>query len=1044
MSKRIAYIFPAFVFICLAAPLNTQAQNCTFEIKGQVLDAETDRPLHGVNVFIDQTMQGVSTNENGGFKLTNIRPGYYTLIFSMVGYEMFQMKVSVPEIASKTILAGLTSSVLDLPDLVVEAERPRKWQKNLEQFENAFLGYTENASKTKITNPEILEFKEERRKLISTTHHNPLVLINRALGYKIKYHLHRIEIENNALNVHGFAQFDELVPESVDEYDQWQEQRRKAYIGSFRHFIQALATGELEKEGFIAFYSNSRSDLFDRYKIETLLKDNRARNKIHNSAEIAKKSSTLPNHIVLVNPKSEFIGVIYSKEPVEQDIKRLMKTDQNLQVSLIELPADTVLIDVSSGNYRPPYRPVLHGYWAVSSRLPDLLPDVFDTSIFMADTQPFTQTDQIEFSGPDSLLLENSWKKGQQLIENNNFEQALKNWETIYDLHNAGPIQETDPRIGFRYIEIVTVLKLRNRYKKASELYNWGLSNISHSKYKKAMSQEIERLEPISTILEQEMWHKLLNENQLKELGKTIKEFWEVKDPAPSTLINERLLEHWERLAYAKKSFTRGSSWVYGTDDRAKIYVKYGMPDNAKNIDTQSETKISETVGYQAETNVNHQSQSSDGSNIMPAKDPAHALNVSIRQLNLNPGLQVWIYKNSTYSTQDDFIYLFGNDGNTGEFRELTAVEDVIPSKAFRRDHFGSIIPPAIILQQSFYRNLAKYHPLFNQIHLEIQRLVEESDIPSHNLAKMFRSQNESNFSQLRYRAPIDKSDYASNLYEIPVVAHQYRLLDEKNEPVLVTFIESKPHQSLFIDQAREKTFDYSEYQLDYSVKIVDTNEGIIFEDSNKKNINQEYGNVNDMESSISYFEVPNPGAGLNQLFFTELHNQEKSTTELSDSVFPEYIRGLGRHSVRQPEPLSTDKTQMEVSDFILGYRDELSNESSPFGFKPAHDGKIPQGNEIIVHFEIYHLNASANDPGQFDIDYQLKDKEGLLAKIFGDGKQTESLTLSYESMEPNYRDNLEIDTSELETGDYTLSFVITDLKTGQAKHKNIDLTVVE
>lgn len=665
----------------------------------------------------------------------------------------------------------------------------------------------------------------------------------------------------------------------------------------------------------------------------------------------------------------------------------------------------------------------------------------------MEDTQSITQTDRIEFSGPDSLLLENSWKKSQQLIENNNLEQALENWETIYDLHNAGRIQETDPRIGFRYIEIVTDLKLRNRYKKASELYNWGLSNISNSKYKKTISREIERVEPISTNIEQEKWHELMSSNQLEELGRAMMEFWKLKDPAPSTPVNERLLEHWERLAYAKKSFTRSSAWIYETDDRAKIYVKYGMPDNARNVNTQSGAANQLTETNFANNTINSgaaggQSQSS-GSNLIPAKDPEQALRTSIRHLNLNPGLEVWIYRNSTNNTQDDFIFLFGNDGHTGEFRQLRAVEDVIPSTAFRRDpFFNPTKPPSIILQQSFYSSLAQFHPMFNQIHFDIQRLMESTD--AFALSKMLRSQNEAIFSRIQYRAPTEQSDYANKLSDIPVAAHQYRLLNEHNEPVLATFVESKPYQSVYIDQIKEKSFDFSDYQLGYSVKVADMNDGIIFEGSKKKNINQEYGNVKNMNSSISYFELPNPKGGLNQLFFTELHNQEKSPAELSDSVFPENIRGLGSHSVKQPKPLSTDKTQIEISDFIIGYRDEFSNESSPFGFKPVHDGKIPQGNESIVHFEIYHLNASANDPGQFDIDYQLREKKGLLTKIFGDEKQTESLTLSYESMEPNYRDNLEIDTSELEPGDYTLSFVITELNTGQTKQKNIAITVVD
>jgi GWxTD domain-containing protein len=57
-----------------------------------------------------------------------------------------------------------------------------------------------------------------------------------------------------------------------------------------------------------------------------------------------------------------------------------------------------------------------------------------------------------------------------------------------------------------------------------------------------------------------------------------LKRFWHGHDPTPATPVNERLVEHYTRLLYARDKFT----WIdmRGYDDRGMIYIKYGPPDD--------------------------------------------------------------------------------------------------------------------------------------------------------------------------------------------------------------------------------------------------------------------------------------------------------------------------------------------------------------------------------------------------------------------------------------------------------------------------------
>ncbi|MCI0494089.1 GWxTD domain-containing protein, partial [candidate division KSB1 bacterium] len=59
---------------------------------------------------------------------------------------------------------------------------------------------------------------------------------------------------------------------------------------------------------------------------------------------------------------------------------------------------------------------------------------------------------------------------------------------------------------------------------------------------------------------------------------KLIKKFWKRRDPDPSTPENERLIEHFRRAKFARENFHFTAPPYY--DDRGKIYIKYGQPDD--------------------------------------------------------------------------------------------------------------------------------------------------------------------------------------------------------------------------------------------------------------------------------------------------------------------------------------------------------------------------------------------------------------------------------------------------------------------------------
>ncbi len=59
--------------------------------------------------------------------------------------------------------------------------------------------------------------------------------------------------------------------------------------------------------------------------------------------------------------------------------------------------------------------------------------------------------------------------------------------------------------------------------------------------------------------------------------GATLDRFWARRDPAPLTDANERLVEHYRRVAHAREHFSEGADpW----DARGEVYIRYGAPDH--------------------------------------------------------------------------------------------------------------------------------------------------------------------------------------------------------------------------------------------------------------------------------------------------------------------------------------------------------------------------------------------------------------------------------------------------------------------------------
>jgi len=336
-----------------------QADHAT--LTGTVVDAETGRPLAGAHVFIAASTMGTATDDGGHYRLDPVPPGAHRLYVSMLGYQPVPRDTLVRAAHGYRIDFSLQPTVIEIGEVTVSARNAKRWERRLRTFERLFLGETDNADHTRILNPEVLRFDGGWGKLVAMAE-APLIIENTALGYRIQYFLKEFIRTGNTIKYDGEPLFEELAPEDQDEAMRWAENRRKAFDGSFRHYMLALLEKRWREEGFTTFRRFSLDNLyrtFDRFGVD-------ANDLLHEGPSPDEKELRF----------SGFLEVVYAKELEDPAylhwIGRSTWGRPDNQRSWLKLNDGPTLVD-HTGEVLDPYGVTVYGYFAFE-RVADELP----------------------------------------------------------------------------------------------------------------------------------------------------------------------------------------------------------------------------------------------------------------------------------------------------------------------------------------------------------------------------------------------------------------------------------------------------------------------------------------------------------------------------------------------------------------------------------------------------------------------------------------------------------------------------------------------
>tara|TARA_Y100000766_G_scaffold215735_1_gene187520 strand:- start:1461 stop:2483 length:1023 start_codon:yes stop_codon:yes gene_type:complete len=185
-------------------------------------------------------MIGTTSDNEGYYTLTQIPPGQYELIVSMIGYEVEREAMIIVQNENLTVNFRLSPQAILMNEVNVTAKKDKEWDKNYGRFKRSFLGTGKNGEASRILNEYVLSFSKSGT-LLKAKASQPLIIDNPELGYKITYILYNFTKDVDGVEYSGDIFFEERKADTKKRLKYWKKNRQKAFKGSLRHFLHTLA-----------------------------------------------------------------------------------------------------------------------------------------------------------------------------------------------------------------------------------------------------------------------------------------------------------------------------------------------------------------------------------------------------------------------------------------------------------------------------------------------------------------------------------------------------------------------------------------------------------------------------------------------------------------------------------------------------------------------------------------------------------------------------------------------------------------------------------
>ncbi len=223
-------------------------------ITGRVIDAKTLEPIPFAHIFIVNTAIGSAAGADGNFTFQCDNLGTADAVISSVGYDPYKKHIVFGEGPLNLGTIKLKTSETILDEVVVKSSRDKAWEKNLKKFKATFLGRDEFAQECIIQNPWVIDIQnDESTHTLTAKSLAPIIVINNALGYMVKFSLKRFASSTSGYSIEGDTYFMLLAPPNPKEGERWEKNRETVYKRSLTNLLRSIVTHQIEGQGFALY-----------------------------------------------------------------------------------------------------------------------------------------------------------------------------------------------------------------------------------------------------------------------------------------------------------------------------------------------------------------------------------------------------------------------------------------------------------------------------------------------------------------------------------------------------------------------------------------------------------------------------------------------------------------------------------------------------------------------------------------------------------------------------------------------------------------------
>lgn len=481
---------------------------------------------------------------------------------------------------------------------------------------------------------------------------------------------------------------------------------------------------------------------------------------------------------------------------------------------------------------------------------------------------------------------------------------------------------ESDLQLSVELLSEVSKREAQRFYNLATDFYFWSLQKADFEEEEDAITDELERIKVLIPDSTWNQWEKLY-ENKNRQLFKEIIGFWKVSDPYSSTRENERLIEHWQRIHYAREHYTISKQPPYGTDERGIYYVRLGSPTRT----VEKNLNLDYVVGPEGEL-----------------------FDFELGNV-VRSNIELWLYE----SGDSDFFLMFGERNGWGEYglrrtpSELipTDMQVQIPGSGYRSQVVMNDLSENVALY-GLYRQLAPLHNHFSTMFSNMQTMLSAYTIGYSATNKFIQASfNTEALTRMKVQenlniAPANKTTAIPDQSRMATQREIYRLLSEDNKQQYILALKSNPRADNLVNG--ESLF------LSNRISVYD-------EDWNEVAQIEEPKKVTDsLLAHPQMYLLEEPLNNFSAYFSSELIDTTYNglyipgkITQKSSSI----VSATGNEKLTWPEPLDQQDTLL-ISDIILGLDQQINEARVPI--TPTLDRVFKPDTELMVYFEAYNI----------------------------------------------------------------------------------------